>query len=157
WDIFWPQLVQGAGMSLLFVPLTTVTMDPIPRERMGNATSLFNLMRNLGGSIGIATTGTMLARHQQATTSLLGSNVTPYSPAAQAMFDRIRGGFLASGADPTTATHRTYAAMFGMVQRQAAMVSFVGIFQLLGILFLVLLPLILIMKRPKHQAGPTAA
>src|SRR5205823_5539028 len=69
WDIFWPQLIQGAGMSLLFVPLTTVTMDPIPRERMGNATSLFNLMRNIGGSIGIAMTGTMLARNQQTMTN----------------------------------------------------------------------------------------
>src|SRR5438477_7475897 len=78
WDIFWPQLIQGAGMSLLFVPLTTVAMDPIPRERMGNATSLFNLMRNIGGSIGIATTGTMLSRNQQPTTTLLGSNVTAY-------------------------------------------------------------------------------
>src|SRR5437879_3969373 len=87
WDIFWPQLIQGAGMSLLFVPLTTVTMDPIPRERMGNATSLFNLMRNIGGSIGIAMTGTMLARQQQMTTNLLGSHVTPYSPAAQSMFE----------------------------------------------------------------------
>jgi MFS transporter, DHA2 family, multidrug resistance protein len=51
WDIFWPQLIQGVGMSLLFVPLTTVAMDPIPREKMGYATSLFNLMRNIGGSI----------------------------------------------------------------------------------------------------------
>ena len=47
---------------MLFVPLTTISMDPIPRERMGNATSLFNLMRNIGGSIGIAVTGTILAR-----------------------------------------------------------------------------------------------
>jgi len=47
WDVFWPQLIQGVGMSLLFVPLTTVAMDPVPRERMGNATSLFNLMRNI--------------------------------------------------------------------------------------------------------------
>src|SRR5262245_25746009 len=75
WDIFWPQLVQGIGMSLLFVPLTMVAMDAIPRERMGNATSLFNLMRNIGGSVGIAITGTMLARNQQSTTALLGSNV----------------------------------------------------------------------------------
>src|SRR5204862_5387697 len=71
WDIFWPQLVQGVGMSLLFVPLTTVAMAPIPRERMGNATSLFNLMRNIGGSIGIAVTGTMLARNQQAATAVI--------------------------------------------------------------------------------------
>src|SRR4051794_27003519 len=49
WDIFWPQLFQGAGMSLLFVPLTTIAMDRIPREKMGYATSLFNLMRNIGG------------------------------------------------------------------------------------------------------------
>ncbi len=65
WDFFWPQFAQGLGLSMLFVPLTTISMDPIPRERMGNATSLFNLMRNIGGSIGIAVTGTMLARQQQ--------------------------------------------------------------------------------------------
>src|SRR5690242_1634823 len=99
WDIFWPQLIQGVGMSLLFVPLTTVSMDPIPRERMGNATSLFNLMRNIGGSIGIAATGTMLARNSQSQLTLLGANVTPYSTTAQSMFERMRAGFIASGAD----------------------------------------------------------
>ena len=157
WDIFWPQLIQGAGMALLFVPLTTVTMDSIPRERMGNATSLFNLMRNIGGSVGIATTGTLLSRHTQATTNMLGANVNIYSPAAQATFARVRAGFIASGSDPTTATDRAMAAMFGMVQRQASMVSFVSIFQLLGFLFIALLPLLLLMKRPKHQGAPIAA
>jgi len=157
WDIFWPQLIQGAGMALLFVPLTTVTMDSIPRERMGNATSLFNLMRNIGGSIGIATTGTLLSRHTQATTNMLGANVNLYSPASQATFARVRAGFLASGSDPTTATNRATAAMFAMVQQQASMVSFVSIFQLLGFLFFALLPLILLMKRPKHQGSPVAA
>ncbi len=154
WDIFWPQLAQGAGMALLFVPLTTVAMDAIPRERMGNATSLFNLMRNIGGSIGIAMTGTMLVRNQQTTTSMLGSHVSAYDPATQATIARMRAAFMAAGADVTTATSRTYAALFGMVQRQAAMVSFVGIFQLLGVLFLVLIPLVLLMKRPKR--GPVA-
>ena len=68
-------------MSLLFVPLTTVSMDPIPRERMGNATSLFNLMRNIGGSIGIAVTGTMIARQPQTVTATLGAHVSVYDPA----------------------------------------------------------------------------
>src|SRR6516162_1754954 len=108
WDIFWPQLIQGVGMSLLFVPLTTVSMDPIPRERMGNATSLFNLMRNIGGSIGIAVTGTMIARHSQATTSTLGSHVTMYDAASQSMFVQLRGGFMAAGADAVTATERAH-------------------------------------------------
>src|SRR5215470_14671028 len=86
WDIFWPQLIQGVGMSLLFVPLTTVSMDPIPREKMGNATSLFNLMRNIGGSIGIAVTGTMIARNTQSTTATLGSHVTAFDPRTQSIF-----------------------------------------------------------------------
>jgi DHA2 family multidrug resistance protein len=157
WDIFWPQLIQGVGMSLLFVPLTTVAMDPIPRERMGYATSLFNLMRNIGGSIGIAMTGTMLARNNQSTTSLLGSHVTQYDQASQQTFMQMRGAFMAAGADVVTATNRAYAAMFGMVQRQATMVSFVGIFQLLGVLFLALIPLVLLMRRPGKGGGPVAA
>ena len=99
----------------------------------------------------------MLARQTQATTNMLGANVTLYSPAARAMFAQTRAAFMASGADPTTATNRAYAAMFGMVQRQASMVSFVSIFQLLGFLFFALLPLILLMRRPKHQGAPVAA
>ena len=155
WDVFWPQLIQGIGMSLLFVPLTTVAMDPIPRERMGNATSLYNLMRNLGGSVGIAVTGTMVARNQQAMTSLYGANVTAYDPASQSLIAQLKAGFMAAGADSFTATQRAYAGVFGLVQRQAAMVSFVGLFQLLGIMFLALLPLVLIMKRPRGS-GPAA-
>ncbi len=157
WDIFWPQLIQGVGMSLLFVPLTTVTMDAIPRERMGNATSLFNLMRNIGGSVGIATTGTMLARHQQSVTSVLAANVTPYDFRSQAMFQQLRAAFISAGADAVTATNRANAALFGMVQKQAAMVSFVGLFWLLGMMFVVMVPLVLIMRRPRTQGGPLAA
>jgi DHA2 family multidrug resistance protein len=153
WHIFWPQIIQGAGLSLLVVPLTTVSMDKIPREKMGNATSLFNLMRNLGGSIGIAVTGTMIARQTRVVTGTLGEHVNIYDYGTQQMFLRLRGGFMAAGADAVTATNRAYAAMFGMIARQAAMVSFVGLFQLLGIIFLLLIPLVLLMKRPGHS-GP---
>jgi DHA2 family multidrug resistance protein len=157
WDIFWPQLIQGVGMSLTFVPLTTVAMDQIARERMGNATSLFNLMRNIGGSVGIAATGTMLARQTQATTALLGSHVTRYDSTSQAFLAQMRAGFMAAGADAVTATNRAYAALFGIVQRQASMVSFVGIFQLLGFLFMGLVPLVLLMRRPTKRPSPEAA
>ena len=153
WDIFWPQFFQGLGLSALFVPLTTISMDPIPRERMGNATSLFNLMRNLGGSIGIATTGTLLARKQQEYINIMGSHVTSYSPSAQSWLESMRQGFIASGSDPVTATQRAYAAVFGVVQRQASMVSFVHLFRMLGIIFLLLLPLVLLMRRPRGRAA----
>ncbi len=156
WDIFWPQFFQGLALSALFVPLTTISMDRIPRERMGNATSLFNLMRNLGGSVGIAVTGTMLSRNTQAYVNVYGANVDAYSPATQRAFEAARGGFIASGSDPVTATQRAYGALFGMVQQQASIVSFVGLFRLLGVIFLLLLPLVLLMKRPRG-GGPMAA
>jgi DHA2 family multidrug resistance protein len=156
WDIFWPQIVQGAGMSLLFVPLTTISMDAIPRERMGYATSLFSLMRNIGGSIGIAVTSTLLARHTQAITALYGANVTPTDATSQSLFMQLRNAFMAAGSDIVTATNRAYAALFGMVQQQASIVSFVGLFQLLGIVFLAVIPLVLLMKRPRAGASGAA-
>jgi DHA2 family multidrug resistance protein len=156
WDIFWPQFLQGFGLSALFVPLTTISMDPIPRERMGNATSLFNLMRNLGGSIGIATTGSLLARRQQEYYNVFGTHVDPYSETSRHALESARQGYLAAGADPVTAMQRAYASVSGMVQQQAAMVSFVHLFRMLGIIFLLLLPLVLLMKRPR-TGRPVAA
>jgi DHA2 family multidrug resistance protein len=156
WDIFWPQFLQGLGLSALFVPLTTISMDPIPRERMGNATSLFNLMRNLGGSIGIATTGSLLARRQQEYYNVFGTHVDPYSETSRHALESARQGYLAAGADPVTAMQRAYASVSGMVQQQAAMVSFVHLFRMLGIIFLLLLPLVLLMKRPR-TGRPVAA
>jgi MFS transporter, DHA2 family, multidrug resistance protein len=157
WDIFWPQVIQGAGMSLLFVPLTTIAMDAIPREKMGYATSLFSLMRNIGGSIGIAVTGTMLARNTKATSVLYSANVTGLDPTSQSLFYQLRGAFMAAGSDTVTATSRAYAALSGIVMRQASIVSFVGLFQLLGIVFLIVIPLVLLMKRPRAGTGGAAA
>ncbi len=88
WDIFWPQFVQGAALAMLFVPLTTATMDPIRKEEMGNATSMFNLMRNIGGSMGIASGTTYLARHEQMHTALLGANVYARQPARPIVHQR---------------------------------------------------------------------
>ncbi len=157
WDFFWPQFIQGIALGLLFVPLTTITMGLIPREEMGNATSIFNLMRNIGGSTGIAVTTTMLARREQTLINLFGENVNPYNPAARSLIYQLRAGFMARGSDAFTATRRSYAAAFGLVQQQASMLSFVQIFRFLGILFLVMIPLIFLMKNPKHQRSPTPA
>ena len=157
WDIFWPQLLQGTGMALTFVPLTTVSMQAIPPERMGNATSLFNLMRNIGGSVGIAVTGTMLTRQRQAVAAVLGERITAYDPTSQAMLAQLKAGFMARGADAVTATERAYGALHGILIQQASMVSFVWLFRLLGTIFLLLIPLILIMRRPKGRVSAAAA
>lgn len=157
WEIFWPQLIQGMGLGLLFVPLTTTTMDPIPKEAMGNATSLFNVTRNIGGSIGIATISTILARQRQIHTNILVAHVTPYNMATQRMVDGLTSAFVARGSDVATATARAYQALFGMVQRQAAMLSFLYAFRLLGLIFLLIAPLAMLMRRPVAGGHPPAA
>jgi DHA2 family multidrug resistance protein len=114
-------------------------------------------MRNLGGSVGIAATSSMLARHQQANINVFGAQVDAYSAATQRAFESARAGFIAAGADVTTATQRAYAALFGTVNQQAAMVAFVTLFRLLGLIFIVLTPMTLLMKRPRRGGGPVGA
>jgi DHA2 family multidrug resistance protein len=156
WDIFWPQFVQGAALAMLFVPLTTATMDPIPKEEMGNATSMFNLMRNIGGSFGIASGTTYLARHEQIHTALLGANVYAGNPRAQALLHGVQANMMAHGADTVTARHKAYGALWGMIQQQSAMQSFVDTFFAMGMVFLLVLPLLFVMKRPARRGGPVA-
>jgi len=157
WDVFWPQLLQGAGLALLFVPLTTVSMATISQERMGYATSLFNLMRNIGGSVGIAITATILQRQRQVTGTRLGEHISLYDPVTQSTLSQITSGLIAAGADTVTASERALVILRGMLLREASMVSFVMLFRLLGVMFLLLVPLVFIMRRPKGASGSTAA
>jgi DHA2 family multidrug resistance protein len=156
WDVFWPQFFQGLCLALLFVPLTTITMDPIPKHEMGNATSLFNLMRNIGGSMGIATAATLLQRQQQAYSNTLGAHTNPYNPQFNSVFEGMRQSMMARGADFATATQQAYGALFGLVQRQASMLSFIHVFQLFAAIFVLGLPLVFLMRRPK-STKPIAA
>jgi MFS transporter, DHA2 family, multidrug resistance protein len=157
WDIFWPQFLQGAGLALLFVPLTTVSMATIAPQRMGNATSLFNLMRNIGGSVGIALTGTYLQRHRQVVSSALGEHINVYDPVSRSMITQITNGLIAAGSDAVTATQRAYLILEGMLFRQSSMVTFVTIFRIMGVVFLMMIPLVFIMKRPRRGGAPVSA
>jgi DHA2 family multidrug resistance protein len=156
WNLFWPQFFQGISFSLLMVPLTVVTMDRIAPESIGNAASLFNLMRNLGGSVGIAVTQTLLDRFRQGQTNILGSHVSAYSPATRMTLESLRRMFVAHGSDPTTATQQAHAAVWGMVQRQAAMISYLDVFRLLTFLLILAIPLVFLLKKPVHQTKPAA-
>src|SRR5215831_11201169 len=156
WDIFWPQFLQGLSMGLIFVPLTTVTMSLIPREEMGNATSIFNLMRNMGGSVGIAAIATMLSRNTQAQYNILGAHISGFDVQVRSMLEQIRAGCVARGMDFTTATEAAYSALSGMVSQQAVMVAFVQLFRVLALVFAIVVPLVFIMRRPKtgQRASP---
>jgi DHA2 family multidrug resistance protein len=153
WDFFWPQLVQGLALSLLFVPLTTLTLDGIPPVAIGNATSLYNLIRNLGGSFGIATATTLLARFGQINMARLAEHVDAYGQQTRALLQQLAAGFVAAGSDAVSAQQMALASLFGITARQASILSFIQIFRLLGVLCLIMLPLILILRRPQHGGG----
>lgn len=153
WDFCWPQFYMGLALGLIFVPLTTISMAPIRKENMGNATSLFNLVRNLGGSIGISAVSTMQTRFQQRNINTLGSDVNYLSASARNMMHSLQAMFMSRGADVVTATRQARAAMFGMIQQQASMLAYNSIFLILAVLFLFMLPFIFIMHRPQAKGG----
>jgi len=161
WDILWPQVFQGVALSFLFIPLMTISMAGIPKEKMGNATSIFNLMRNIGGSVGIAIMTTFLARRTQVHQNVLVGNITAGSLKTRQMLQGMQGWFHANGVDQYVASRRAWAALYGMVQRQASMLSFVEAFWVMGVMFLVMLPFILLLRNPRakppRQAPPPAA
>jgi DHA2 family multidrug resistance protein len=151
WDLFWPQFVQGFGLGLIFVPLTTISMGRVPRESMGNATSLFNLMRNIGGAVGIAVIAMLNTRYQQKYINILGSHVAQGDPATGQWLGSLRSMFLGTGSGPGLAEQRAYGAMFGLVEQQAAMRAFVDIFKLVTGMFLLMIPLLLLMRKRKRD------
>jgi len=156
WNIFWPQFVQGAALAMLFVPLTTATMDPIPKEEMGNATSMFNLMRNLGGGFGIAAATTFLFRRQQFHTQRLAEHVSMLNAPTQAFLRKSQSALMGHSGDPVAAATQSYMTLWGTVQRQSAMLAFVDTFRAMAVVFLLVMPFLFIMKRPKHHraGGP---
>ncbi len=156
WNFWWPLMLQGAALGLIFVPLTTVTHDPIPRERLGNATSIFNVMRNIGASIGISMVQTLHYRATQQHLHTLGQHVTPGSDKAQAVLQGLQQHFIMQGSDPVTAARQAYEAVWGMVSRQAAMLSYDEVFFILAMIFLLMAPLVLMMRRPR-RAGAVMA
>jgi len=158
WDIFWPQIIQGAAMAFLFVPLMTTSMSGIRKEQMGNATSIYNLMRNIGGSFGIAMMTTFLARRQQVHQNQLISHVTPMDVRTQMIFRGLQGWFhLHAPMSAYDAAHKSWGAIYLMVQQQAAMLSFVEAFWVMGVIFWLMAPLLLLLRnaRDLHPHTPT--
>jgi len=151
WDILAHLLNQGAGLAFVFVPLTVLTMDQIPKHETGYATSLYSVMRNIGSSMGVSFVTTWIARRSQFNQTLLAAQVTDTSPFARQALEQARAMFLRGGSDPATASRRALAMLYGAVQQQATLLSFLSVFRLMGILFLLIIPMVFIIRRPKGK------
>jgi DHA2 family multidrug resistance protein len=151
--VFWPRVVLGVGMGFLFVPLTTVTMSTIRKEEMGNATGIFNLLRNLGGSFGVAFVTTMLARRAQFHQVHLVQHLTPFSRNLQAAVPQISEVLRERGfASPLTGQGHL-GVIYNELLRQASMLSFNDVFHILSIMMMLILPLVLLMKMGKEDTS----
>ena len=148
-DFLIPQIIQGAGLAMVFVPLTTIAMDPIPLEAMGFATSLYSMIRNIGSSIGISFVTTQLARRTQFHQQRLTEAINQYNPEVRRYLSTL-DGMTGTGSSAAGST-RSIGVLYGQVMRQASAMSFLDLFHLLGILFLAVAPIVWIMRRPRQK------
>ncbi len=153
WTFVWPRVVLGMGLAMIFVPLTTLTFASIPKEEMGNATGFFNLLRNMGGGIGIGISATILQRYSQFYQNVLVTHVNPYNPVFQRNFNQMKAGLIAKGVAPTAAGPKTLALLYAQIQRQAGMLAYNRVFFILCIAFVSVIPFLLLLKRAKGE-GP---
>jgi DHA2 family multidrug resistance protein len=151
WDIFWIQIVQGFALGFLFVPLTTLTMSPVPKAETSYGTSLYNTMRNIGSSIGISFVTTFVARRSQFHQQTLGDHLTASSSLGQQALARLAFYMAQQGSDPVTASHKAGGLIYRQLQQQAALLSYSDAFDLMGIFFLANIPLVLLMRDAEHN------
>ena len=148
------RIVQSFGLAFLFVPISTVAFMRIPRERMNYATGLFNLARNIGGSSGIAATTTMLARRAQFHQSVLVSHMTPYDPAYRDALGKVTMALQVRGASGADAAAQAQGMMYGTLLKQSGMLAFADAFWVMGCLFLVIIPLMFLIRKVPPVRGP---
>jgi MFS transporter, DHA2 family, multidrug resistance protein len=155
-NVIWPNIISGFAMGFVFVPLTTMAMGTLSNEQMGNASGIYNLMRNTGGSIGIAMVTTFLARGAQTHQAAMVSHLTPYDPAFQQRMHQTAGA-LASQGNPAAVTQQSYGAIYGTLVKQSMLMSYTDNFRLLAFLCLLSIPTALLFKRVRARKGPVAA
>ncbi|HEX7051631.1 MAG TPA: DHA2 family efflux MFS transporter permease subunit [Longimicrobiales bacterium] len=154
WDIFFPQLWQGVGFSLIFVALSTAALAQIERPKMTAATGLYNVVRQVFGSVGIALAATELTRGQARFHAILAAHVTPFDATSQHWMAMVTAGMRAAGVDGWTASRRALRLLDLEIGRQAAVLAYNRIFMLVAVLFLLAVPMVLFLSRGSREAGP---
>ena len=150
-----PNIVRAFGQALVFAPLSAVATAGIEAVNAGSASALFNMVRNLGGAIGIAGLQTFLSKREQFHSNILTSSVSGFSEATRTRIDQLTSYFLAHGtSDPATAAHKAVVAVAARVRQQANVMAFGDTFAVLGVALLIALVATLLLRKP--APGQTA-
>ncbi len=156
WSLTLPIVISGFSLGMVFVPLSTVTLGSLPSEKVGNASGLYNLMRNIGGSVGISIVETIQVRHQQTHRTDLVRNVVPSSQNYQNQLHHWTQVF-SSHADPVGASRQAIGQISRMIGTQASLWSYIDDFRYMTIACLFCVPVVWTLKRIKVKPGAAAA
>ena len=147
------RMLQSFGLAFLFIPINVAAFAYVPKEKTNMGTGIINLARNIGASVGIATVTTMLERRTQYHQSQLMEHVNPMSAAFHTFVNGTQARLMAAGSTSAHATTQAYGMVFSTVQRQAAMLAFLDNFKMLGVVFFAVIPVLMLMKKPKSRPG----
>lgn len=156
-DFFWPLVWRGVGLGLLFVPLTTMALSNLRGKDIAQGAGLTNMMRQLGGSFGIALVTTFIQYRSWTHRTNLLSHLSIYDPALQERLQAITSGLMSKGSSFFQAQQQAYGAIEGAVLRQTYLLTYMDAFRVVGIFFLVCIPMLLLFKRRAgRSAGPVS-
>ena len=155
-NVVLPSVLNGVAISFIFTPLTTTAMGYLRQDQMANATGIYNLMRNLGGSLGIALVSTQIIRRAQVHQALMVGHLTPFDPVYVHRL-AVATHALSRHAGTVLAHAQAQALLYGTMVKQATLWAFVEDFRLFGVLCLCCLPLVFLFKKTKHRPRPGPA
>ena len=158
WTFIWAIILSGFGSGMVFVPLSTTAMGTIRNEQMGNASGLYNLLRNVGGSVGISLVNTIVARHEQIHRNELVHSLTPTNPLVHQRISALENVLkTTNAAGPGLATSGAYKILERTLDAQAALWSYVDDFRYLALACFGCVPIVWLLKRAKARKGGAAA
>lgn len=149
-NLIWPRVVQVLGLGMTTVPLSTIMFRFLPTDQSSNAAGIYALVRNEGGSIGIAISSTFLQRTAQAHQSYLGAQLSASNPMVQQAMRSVGGS---QGFDSANRSYASMALLYGRLQQQASLLAYMDQYRLFSYLLLAILPLVFFLKRPPRIVG----
>jgi MFS transporter, DHA2 family, multidrug resistance protein len=148
-NFFWPLIVRGIGMGMLFIPITVLSLSSLKGKQIGQGAAFTGMMRQLGGSFGIALITTFMATRNMQHRSDLVSKLDVNNPAVQQRVLGMQQGFISKGMSPDVALKSAYTSLDYAIGKQASVLSYMDVFMYLGIAFLICIPFVLLVKQKK--------
>ena len=155
--MFWPLIFRGIGLGLLFVPITTLSLSTLKGKNIGEGAAFTGMMRQLGGSFGIAIITTFITRFSQEHRVNLISHLDITKVELQNRIQQLQAGFMSKGFSANEALGKAYQVIDFSVMKQSTVMSYMDIFMYLGIMFLCCIPIVLFIKRGKNKINPADA